>query len=272
MKFLVVLSVCLAVATAGPAEDIWLKYNRRMPKGVNLRQDPPSSGGRIVGGVETNIINVPYQLSLREYGSHICGGSVISEQWALSAAHCVYPMPDVETLTLRGGSTSRLEDGYIFEVAEIVIHPQYDPYNIENDAALLRTVEPLVGFFISPIALMPINEDMPAGTRAVVSGWGLMSVPGSLPVNLRMVSVPIIDQDQCAQAWPTGWITDDMICASEPLRSSCNGDSGGPLVVGGRQIGIVSWGQYGCWADFPTVFARVSNARIRNFISEVAGV
>lgn len=76
--------------------------------------------------------------------------------------------------TLRGGSTSRLEDGYIFEVAEIVIHPQYDPYNIENDAALLRTVEPLVGFFISPIALMPLNEDMPAGTRAVVSGWGLM--------------------------------------------------------------------------------------------------
>lgn len=44
-----------------------------------------------------------------------------------------------------------------------------------------------------------------------MSSFFVQSVPGSLPVNLRMVSVPIIDQDQCAQAWPTGWITDEYV-------------------------------------------------------------
>ncbi|XP_039437952.1 trypsin 3A1-like [Culex pipiens pallens] len=270
MKFIVWMSIILAVASASPVEDIWLKYNRRMPGGAKATEELPARG-RIIGGVETTIENVPYQLNLLRNNFFSCGASVISEQWALSAAHCVYPAPPPHTVTLGGGATNRL-DSIIFEVAEILLHPQYDDWVFQHDASLLKTTQPMVGYNIAPIALMPVNEDFPSGTRAVVSGWGITDmVSGEIPENLRMVSVPIIDQEECQRAWPYR-VTDDMICASEPGRSQCGGDSGGPLVVGGRQIGIVSWGQYGCYGELPAVFARVSHESIRSFISEHAGV
>lgn len=49
----------------------------------------PRFDGRIVGGEPTTIEKHPYQLSLQYYGSHICGASIISADWALTAAHCV---------------------------------------------------------------------------------------------------------------------------------------------------------------------------------------
>lgn len=49
----------------------------------------PMLDGRIVGGSAVAITAYPYQLSLRRSNSHICGASIISANWALTAAHCV---------------------------------------------------------------------------------------------------------------------------------------------------------------------------------------
>lgn len=74
-----------------------------------------------------------------------------------------------------------------------------------------------------------------------------------------MVTVPIVDQDQCTTMLDGLFnITPRHICASEEGLDACNGDSGGPLTVNGEIVGVVSWGE-GC-ADirFPGVYARVS--------------
>lgn len=46
------------------------------------------NSNRIVGGFEIDIEEVPWQVSLQIYSSHFCGGSIISQNWILTAAHC----------------------------------------------------------------------------------------------------------------------------------------------------------------------------------------
>lgn len=43
---------------------------------------------RIVGGVAIGIKDAPWQISLQSGGRHRCGGSIISEDWILTAGHC----------------------------------------------------------------------------------------------------------------------------------------------------------------------------------------
>lgn len=44
---------------------------------------------RIVGGSNANNGQFPHQISLRIGESHICGGSIISQNYVVTAAHCV---------------------------------------------------------------------------------------------------------------------------------------------------------------------------------------
>ncbi|XP_055605053.1 transmembrane protease serine 9-like [Uranotaenia lowii] len=270
MKAFIVLALCAVSAYAGIAEDLWLEKNRILPEGLKDFVAPEYEG-RIVGGHEVSIAQFPYQLSLRSNGNHICGASVISANWALSAAHCTFPMPNVNAITFRGGSASRLTGGVIFQAAQIINHPQYNNNNLHNDVCVIRITTSFVGANIAPITLVPSGTGFAAGTRSIVSGWGLMQQGGTLPVNLRAVDIPVVAQATCNNQWG-GIIHASMVCAGEPGRDSCNGDSGGPLVTGGRQFGIVSWGATACGGPLPGVYANIGNAGVRSFISQHTGV
>lgn len=91
--------------------------------------------GRIVGGRPTTIDRFPWQLSLRINGNHRCGASVISENRALSAAHCYKPTKDnLNDFTILAGSTSRYADvgSLIIGLEKYIQHPNYNNSTLIN--------------------------------------------------------------------------------------------------------------------------------------------
>ena len=232
----------------------------------SLRGDP-----RIVGGQDAPADLFPHQVSLQtRSGFHYCGGSVIDDDWILTAAHCVdgsWP----GDIRVESGITELSDFGEKRRVDEIVVHPDYDSWSQDNDIALLRLKR---GISAPPVALLDASAEASlasAGTLATVSGWGTLSSGGTSPDALQYVDVPVVSEAECEAAYGAGDITDGMICAGDTVNGgidSCQGDSGGPLVVSDGtqwvQAGVVSWG-YGCAdADYPGVYARVSHRPSRS--------
>ncbi|XP_062715092.1 trypsin-7 isoform X1 [Aedes albopictus] len=230
---------------------------------------------KIIGGEKVDVSKFPYQLSLRSYDNHICGASIISTYWALTAAHCVFPQRDLRTISLLAGASDRLHGGRLQNVSRIVIHPEYNPATFDNDVAVLRVKIPLIGLNIRSILIVPEGYEPYHGVRSLVTGWGrtvIKLTDNGLPTTLHAVDIPIVSRSTCATYWGTDLITERMICAGQEGRDSCNGDSGGPLVSNGQQIGIVSWGSTECGGPLPAVYTHIGHPSVRRFIKSTTGV
>jgi len=231
----------------------------------------PNRSNRIVGGVETEANEYPWQVALvSSTGSFpFCGGTLISNTHVLTAAHCTDEgwRKDPNSIAVLVGE-HRIDD-YTFNrvpVAEINMHPQYDDNSLDYDFSIL-TLATAVEFSttVAPACLPADNSRDFAGESATLSGWGRLSYQGNTPTVLQEVEVKVKSHEECDNLYnANGWITSNMICANDNDNGkySCNGDSGGPLAVqeNGRStlIGVVSWG-YAC--GYPgSVQARVTAA------------
>ncbi|XP_051818645.1 anionic trypsin-like [Antechinus flavipes] len=211
---------------------------------------------KIVGGY-TCENSLPYQVSLNS-GYHFCGGSLINEQWVVSAAHCYKSRMQVR---LGEHNIEVLEGNEQFIDAEKIIrHPNYNSRNLNNDIMLIKLKTPAV--LNSRVATISLPKTCaPAGTECLISGWGNMASFGAdYPDVLQCLNAPLLSDAQCTSSYP-GQITENMVCAGflEGGKDSCQGDSGGPVVCNGELQGIVSWG-YGCaQKNKPGVYTRVCN-------------
>ncbi|KAH1011597.1 hypothetical protein HUJ04_000930 [Dendroctonus ponderosae] len=235
---------------------------------------PPQAGLRVINGNVAARGAFPYQAALIINNSGFCGGSIISNLWVLTAAHCVDTASSVQViLGAHNPRTTVNEPTQVRLAANArVVHTGWTASTLQNDIAVLRTANIPVGQTgISTIALAPANSGTFAGSTAVFSGWGRTSDASTTIANeLKTVQLPVITNAVCASAYGS-IITTQILCTSGAgNRGACSGDSGGPLVINGAEVGIASFAARQCAAGHPTGFVRVSF--FRNWIASNSGV
>ena len=223
--------------------------------------------GRIINGEDTSIDEIPYQVSISFFGSHYCGGSIVAEQWVLTAAHCADEEPS--DYKIRAGSSHSHVGGSLHDVDKIIRHQKYFVSSVgipNNDIALFRVTKPFtIDKTRQIIEMYEIDEETKVGMYSVITGWGTTNPEISRPpTNLQTVTVPIISKDSCKKAYEKLTNMDaGQICAAYPEggKDACQGDSGGPLVIDGRLAGVVSWGEGCAVAGKPGVYTEVAYYR-----------
>jgi hypothetical protein len=216
---------------------------------------------KITGGTTASISDFPWQVYLIS-GTLRCGGSIIADNWILTAAHCTRNSNGTtipaSSMSVKVGANnpSDAQQGKTYLVSEAIVHELYDSQTRENDIALLRLQQPVNYTNARPIKLV-IAEDVnngatDPGVMSWVTGWGLIRVsPAQYPTSLQKVQLPVVTRAQAATVW--GNIipkTDIMAGYENGNKDACSGDSGGPLVVPVideyKLAGIVSWGSNNC--------------------------
>mgnify|MGYP000029452621 CR=1 FL=1 len=227
-------------------------------------------GDYIVGGEPVASEDAyPWQVRLfllNDRQTGFCGGSFISDQWVMTAAHCARAMINNEVV-IGYGSVYQTKLTLV-ESVKVISHPDYAKTR-KADIALIKLAEPVKDAVWIPVADLAAEEKFAApGAKLTVTGWGALwdaktfeaalntrdglalvdtaqlAKSGQIfsPDQLREVEIERFSHDDCLSAFgvygydQTNGLrisADAEICAGKQAQStdSCQGDSGGPLVA-----------------------------------------
>ncbi|XP_061683980.1 coagulation factor VII isoform X2 [Syngnathoides biaculeatus] len=226
---------------------------------------------RVVNGEICPKGHCPWQALLTENHQHTCGGIVLSDQWILTAAHCVLKKP-CNIFHVVVGEHDLEEDERTEQkrrVSKVLIHRGYNQSSHDSDLAMLKLHRPIkLGRYVVPICLPAKNSSfsrtLAAIRQNVVSGWGRLSLRGSTARLLQRLTLPRVPLQECRLHTKLN-ITRNMLCAGlqKGGQDACKGDSGGPLVTRYKKTwfltGVVSWGNGCADNNMYGIYTKVSN-------------
>ncbi|XP_030099920.1 hepatocyte growth factor-like protein isoform X4 [Mus musculus] len=216
---------------------------------------------RVVGGHPGNS---PWTVSLRNrQGQHFCGGSLVKEQWVLTARQCIWSCH--EPLT-----------GYEVWLGTINQNPQPGEANLQrvpvakavcgpagSQLVLLKLERPVIlNHHVALICLPPEQYVVPPGTKCEIAGWG-ESIGTSNNTVLHVASMNVISNQECNTKY-RGHIQESEICTQGLVVpvGACEGDYGGPLACYTHDCwvlqGLIIPNRVCARPRWPAIFTRVS--------------
>jgi hypothetical protein len=237
---------------------------------------------KITGGSNATISDFPWQVFL-EADVFTCGGSIIGNQWIITAAHCTrdeynvkIPASAMDVIVGANNPRNSLQ-GKKYLVSEVISHEAFDVSTLENDIALLKLKEPIDFPNAVPIKLISAKDAAAGatdpGVMTWVTGYGITRVdPVVYPSTLQKVQLPIVSNAQASLVWKDIASTDIMAGYRGGNKDACSGDSGGPMVVSvngeNKLAGLVSWGSINC--DTYGAYTRLS--LFESWITQKTGI
>ncbi|KAM8974930.1 coagulation factor X [Pelodytes ibericus] len=237
----------------------------------NIYDDDDDDGPneRIVGGRECKFGECPWQAVLvSEENEAFCGGTILTPQFILSAAHCMNQTKYFKVVVGELNINKKEGTESIHKVERIIIHPKFVRLTYDYDIAVIKLKE-VINFTDNIIpACIPdpdfADQVLMNEPQAMISGFGRIHERGVQATKLQMLNIPYVKRQRCKES-SKFVITDNMFCAGydKKVKDACQGDSGGPHVTPFKDTyfvtGIVSWGE-GCAQEGKYgVYTKVSN-------------
>ncbi|XP_077259579.1 trypsin 3A1 [Temnothorax americanus] len=228
---------------------------------------------KIIGGQSIDIKYRPFMLSLHNSHGFLCGASILSRTWAITALHCLVPSTQYyvragSNKTDRGGSVHRVTNIYVYNDT---YHSWFSKL-LEHDIALFQVKPPFYFSRTVRSVRLPRSTHEISYDELLVCGWGYINNKKKENAKTLMgVYVQHVPYEICVNATSSYAIhvkDDYHLCYGTQGKDACFGDSGGALASKRTIYGVVSFG-HGC-GKVAGVYVKVSY--YREWIKAVANL